>query len=214
MKSANTDLVQIRAVAETALADLQPQFMTPELCKWALVKAAEGYSALEIRQTALEAQQIAIQQQLAAMSQAINSQNQLMMHMAKNQELQTQQVQQQLQQMQHTQAELVAKMVRNDTDYEKLLKIASEPKTVEYITNTCTVHVEGDVKGVINVEASNGKYQGGGGRFFIGLILALLLFSMLAQRRIAWYSDGSFTLEDPNCVRIEKSGKDLMCREK
>jgi len=148
MKSANTDLVQIKAVAETALADVQPQFMTPELCKWALVKASQGYSALEIRQTALEAQQIAINRQLAALNANVTTQNQLIMHVVKTQELQAQQLQQALTAIGQTQQDLAHRV----QTLEETPKVENTYVTKNYENR---VHVGDNCKGVvINLENS------------------------------------------------------------
>jgi len=200
--------------AASAIEVLQPEFQTPAMHQWALAQINQGYSLVQVQMAALESQQAHMQQQLAMMAQNSQTQNVLLIKMSEALTAHIQHSERQIELIRHDQAVLSARLIENDTDREKRLKnLENEPRSVTNVHNHTSVTVGDNFRGVINAEASNNKYQGGGGKFLIGMVIALLVFSVLSQRRISVMGDGSILFEE-QCVRVERVGKDSICRDK
>ena len=163
-------------------------------------------NALTQQNATMQAFMVSSQEQNQAVMATLAKQNELMMATWQRQDA-----------MESRFTDYLAQQQKSDQAFRaeqetRIKQLEERPTTTEIVNNSISVHVEGDVKGVLNIEASNGKHQSGNGFFFVGIVLALLIFSMLSQRRINVANDGSIGFEDP-CVRVEKVGKDLICRD-
>lgn len=67
-------LKEAQEIAAIALREVKPEFITTEVCEWAIKQAMQGVSVLAIRTDALEAQAIALSQRVGKVEDKLERQ--------------------------------------------------------------------------------------------------------------------------------------------
>lgn len=67
-------LKEAQEIAAIALRDVKPEFITTEVCEWAIQQAMQGVSVLAIRTDALEAQAIAMSRRMDRVEDKVEKQ--------------------------------------------------------------------------------------------------------------------------------------------